>query len=184
MGFDEIQYDYVRFPSDGDLSTANFAGEYTEENRVATIVDFLELTQEQLRLTGAKLGADVFGIIAVYPEDQGIGQRLPDFAEVVDYLHPMIYPSHFDVGSIGVDGHPNDFPYETLDISVGLGMAKIPGMELKMRPWLQDFTLGDRVYGAEEVRAQIDATMKHGSSGWMHWNADSSVTEGALEPES
>jgi hypothetical protein len=184
MGFDEIQYDYVRFPSDGDLTTANFAGDYTEENRVATIVEFLETTQEQLRPTGAKLGADVFGIIAVYPEDQGIGQRMADFAEVVDYLHPMIYPSHFDVGSIGVDGHPNDFPYETLDISVGLGMAKIPGMELKMRPWLQDFTLGERVYGAEEVRAQIDATMENGASGWMLWNADSVVTEGAMEPAS
>lgn len=184
MGFDEIQYDYVRFPSDGDLSTANFAGDYTEANRVSTIVEFLEMTQEQLRPLGAKLGADVFGIIAVYPEDQGIGQRMSDFAAIVDFVHPMIYPSHFDVGSISVDGHPNDFPYETLDISVGLGVAKIPGMELKMRPWLQDFTLGEREYGPEEVRAQIDATMKHGSSGWMLWNADSSVTEGAMEPRS
>jgi hypothetical protein len=57
-------------------------------------------------------------------------------------------------------------------------------MELKMRPWLQDFTLGERVYGAEEVRAQIDATMENGASGWMLWNADSVVTEGAMEPAS
>ena len=182
MGFDEVQYDYVRFPSDGDLQTANFAGDYTEESRVGTIVEFLELTQEQLRPTGVKLGADVFGIIAVYPEDQGIGQRMLDFAEVVDFIHPMVYPSHFNAGSIGVDGHPNDFPYETLDISIGLGQAKIPGLELKMRPWLQDFTLGDLEYGPEEVRAQIDATMDNGASGWMLWNADSVVTVGALQP--
>jgi hypothetical protein len=182
FGFDEVQYDYVRFPSDGDLSTANFAGEYSEESRVSTIVEFLEMTQEQLRPTGVKLGADVFAIVAVYPEDQGIGQRLYDFTLVVDYIHPMAYPSHYGEGSIGVDGHPNDFPYETLDITIGLGMAKIPGMELRMRPWIQDFSWGDRAYGPDEVRAQIDATMENGSSGWMHWNADSGVTEGALDP--
>ncbi|MBX3071957.1 MAG: hypothetical protein KF883_15740 [Thermomicrobiales bacterium] len=183
MGFDEVQYDYVRFPSDGDLNNADFAGEYTsEEVRVGTIVEFLEMTQEQLRPTGVKLGADVFGIIAVYPEDQGIGQRMLDFAEVVDFIHPMVYPSHFNEGSIGVDGHPNSFPYETLDITIGLGQAKMPGMELKMRPWLQDFTLGDPPYGPEQVRAQIDATMDNGASGWMLWNADSEVTVGALNP--
>lgn len=180
MGFDEIQYDYVRLPSDGDLTTANFAGEYNEESRVGTIVAFLEMTQNQLRPTGAKLGADVFGIIAVYPQDQGIGQRMLDFAEVVDFIHPMVYPSHFSEGSIGVDGHPNDFPYETLDITIGLGVAKIPGMELKMRPWLQDFDWDSRAYGPAEIRAQIDGTMKHGASGWMLWNAASNVTVGGL----
>jgi len=94
----------------------------------------------------------------------------------------MVYPSHFNEGSIGVDGHPNSFPYETLDITIGLGQAKMPGLELKMRPWLQDFTLGDPPYGPEEVRAQIDATMDNGASGWMLWNADSEVTVGALNP--
>jgi len=183
MGFDEVQYDYVRFPSDGDLTTAAFAGDYaSEETRVATIVEFLEMTQEQLRPTGTKLGADIFGIIAVYPEDQGIGQRMLDFTEVVDFIHPMVYPSHFNEGSIGVDGHPNSFPYETLDITIGLGQAKIPGLELKMRPWLQDFTMGEPEYGPEQVRAQIDATMDNGASGWMLWNPDSEVTVGALEP--
>ncbi len=183
MGFDEVQYDYVRFPSDGDLNTADFAGDYTsEETRVSTIVQFLKMTQEQLRPTGVKLGADVFGIIAVYPEDQGIGQRMLDFAEVVDFIHPMVYPSHYNEGSIGVDGHPNSFPYETVDITIGLGQAKIPGLELKMRPWLQDFTLGEPEYGPEQVRAQIYATMENGASGWMLWNPDSKVTVGALDP--
>ncbi|CAN5785317.1 hypothetical protein BH23CHL5_BH23CHL5_17030 [soil metagenome] len=184
MGFDEIQYDYVRLPSDGDLNTANFAGEYNEESRVGTIVAFLEMTQDQLRPTGAKLGADVFGIIAVYPQDQGIGQRMLDFAEVVDFIHPMVYPSHFTEGSIGVDGHPNDFPYETLDITIGLGVAKIPGMALKMRPWLQDFSWDSREYGPAEIRDQIDGTMKHGASGWMLWNAGSTVTIGGLSEAS
>lgn len=185
MGFDEIQYDYVRFPSDGDLTTAEFGAEYdySEEGRVGTIVEFLAQSKAALEPLGAKLAADVFGIIAVYPEDQGIGQRLPDFAEVVDYVCPMAYPSHFNVGSIGVDGEPNDFPYETLEITIGLGMAKIPGQELKMRPWIQDFTWGEREYGPDEVRAQINATMEQGASGWMLWNAGSAVTVGALEPE-
>jgi hypothetical protein len=186
MGFDEIQYDYVRFPSDGDLSVAEFGEEfsYTEEERVGTIVEFLKVSKAALEPLGVKLAADVFGIISVYNQDQGIGQRLPDFAEVVDYVCPMVYPSHFNEGSIGVDGHPNAFPYETLDITIGIGVSMIPGRELKMRPWIQDFTWGEPPYGPEEVKAQIDATMKNGASGWMLWNASSTVTAGALAPES
>lgn len=182
LGFDEIQYDYVRFPSDGDLTTAEFGDNYNEEGRVGAIVEFLKLSKEALEPLGAKLAADVFGIVAVYPEDQGIGQRLADFAPYVDYLCPMIYPSHFEDGSIGVSGAPNAYPYETVEITMYLGMQKIEGMELKMRPWLQDFTMGDPPYGPAEVRAQIDATMEYGASGWMLWNARGEVTVEALAP--
>ncbi len=184
MGFDEIQYDYIRFPSDGDLSTSDFGPVWDEEARVGAIVSFLEMTQKQLKLTGTKLAVDVFGVAAVFPDDQGIGQRIADFAPVVDYVCPMVYPSHFDDGFMGLAGNPNDLPYETIELSIGLGQQKIPGMELKMRPWLQDFSWGDREYGPEEVRAQIDATMDQGASGWMLWNPDSYVTIGALQPSS
>ena len=181
MGFDEIQYDYIRFPSDGDLSTSDFGPVWDEEARVGAIVGFLEMTQQQLKLTGAKLAVDVFGVAAVFPDDQGIGQRIADFAPSVDYVCPMVYPSHFDDGFMGLPGNPNDLPYETIELAIGLGQQKIPGMELKMRPWLQDFSWGDREYGPEEVRAQIDATMDQGASGWMLWNPDSYVTIGALQ---
>lgn len=180
MGFDEIQYDYIRFPSDGDLSTADFGPNYTEDGRVATIVDFLKETKKQLEPTGAKLAVDIFGIVAVYPDDQGIGQRLADIAPVVDYVCPMVYPSHFDPTSIDVGGVPNDHPYETIQLSLTLAKKKIPGLELKLRPWLQDFDLG-RHYTTEDVKVQIQAADEAGTSGWMLWNAANQYTQDALK---
>ena len=183
FGFDEIQYDYIRFPSDGDLTTADFGPDYTEEGRVAAIVEFLIDSRKALEPTGAMLAVDVFGIIAIYPDDQGIGQRLADVTEVVDYVCPMIYPSHFDASSIDVGGEPNELPYETIELSVYLALEKMPGMELKLRPWLQDFPWGDEPYDADQVRAQIDATEDQAGSGWLLWNAGSEFTEDALNPE-
>jgi hypothetical protein len=183
LGFDEIQYDYIRFPSDGDLSTADFAGDYSEEGRVGAITDFLKMTMEQLEPTGVKLAVDVFGIVAVYGDDQGIGQRVADIAPIVDYVCPMVYPSHFNSTSLDVGGEPNDFPYETIEVSMALAKQKMEGMELKLRPWLQDFDLG-REYTADDVQAQIQASDEAGVSGWMLWNAANEYTEAALEPES
>ena len=171
LGFDEIQYDYIRFP-DGDLTGADFGKAYNDvEKRVGAVTTLLEMTQDALRPLGVALSADVFGWMLLVNDDQGIGQRFPDVAAVVDYISPMIYPSHFPDGSVAVPGHPNDFPYDTIAISLRMGMAKIPGTELKMRPWLQDFTLpGQTEYGPAEIRAEIDATEDSGASGWMVWN--------------
>ena len=184
LGFDEIQYDYIRFP-DGDLSGADFGEDYLDvEKRIGALTTLLEMTRDALRPRGVMLSADVFGWMLLVDDDQGIGQRFPDIAEVVDYISPMVYPSHFPEGSVAVDGHPNDFPYETIDISMRLGMAQIPGAELKMRPWLQDFSLpGMTEYGASEIRAQIDAAEASGASGWMIWNIDATYVEGAYKLE-
>ncbi|MEA2514128.1 MAG: hypothetical protein QOJ59_3615 [Thermomicrobiales bacterium] len=183
MGFDEVQYDYIRFPSDGDLTTADFGPDYSEEARVGAIVDFLKLSKKALEPTGAKLAVDIFGIVAIYGDDQGIGQRLADIAPHVDYVCPMIYPSHFDASSIDVGGEPNDLPYETIELSLAMAKKKMPGMELKLRPWLQDFNLG-RDYTADDVRAQIRATDDADASGWMLWNAANEYTDDALDPAS
>jgi hypothetical protein len=184
LGFDEVQYDYVRFPSDGDLSTADFGPNWSEDARVGAIHDFLKMAHHQIQPTGAKLSADVFGIVAVYPDDQGIGQRLVDLAPVVDYLCPMVYPSHFDPTSIDVGGEPNDHPYETVSLALTTLAKRIPGMELKIRPWLQDFTLsGMSAYGAQQVDDQIKAAEETGS-GWLLWNEDGQFTEDALKQDS
>jgi hypothetical protein len=185
MGFDEIQFDYVRFPSDGDLSNAEFGKEHTyqEDERVATIVSFLSTARDQLTAHGVKTGADVFAIIAIFPDDQGIGQRFADFTKVVDYISPMAYPSHFTGGPLGMDGEPNAAPYETLQITMRSAAEKVPGMVLKIRPWLQDFTMGDPPYGVEQVGDEIRATIEGGASGWMLWNPNSEFTAGALAPD-
>lgn len=184
MGFDEIQFDYVRFPSDGDLSTAEFGQEhtYSEDERVSTIVNFLSMARDQLTAHGVKTAADVFAIVAIYPDDQGIGQRFADFTQVVDYISPMAYPSHFTSGPLGMDVPPNEEPYETLQITMNSAASKVPGMVLKIRPWLQDFTMGDPPYGVEQVGDEIRGTMEGGASGWMLWNPDSEFTTGALAP--
>lgn len=183
LGFDEIQYDYVRFPTDGDLSTMDFGLEFNEENRVAAISKFLEQSHNALRPTGAKLSADVFGFTALVPDDLGIGQDITELAPYLDYISPMVYPSHFPDGSMGLEGQPNNFPYETIELSMSAGKSQL-GSALQLRPWLQDFDYWDMIpYGVKEVRAQIDAANDVGTSGWMLWDPDNVYTAGALGPD-
>ncbi len=174
LGFDEVQYDYIRFPSDGDLTTADFGDDYSEEARRAAITGAVAAGANAVREGGARFAIDLFPIIVIYGDDQGIGQTLQDLAPLADYINLMIYPSHYAEGNIPVDGHPNDFPSETVSYTLEKAEEVAPGSRLKMRPWLQDFSYpleGFTEYGADEVRAQIEATEEADVSGWMLWNA-------------
>jgi hypothetical protein len=186
LGFDEIQYDYIRFPSDGDLRTADFGTEYSEANRRAAITGAVALGSEKVRGAGAQFAIDLFPIIALMGDDQGIGQTLQDLAPLADYVCLMVYPSHYVEGNIPVDGHPNDFPAETVTYTLERSQEVVPGTMAKMRPWLQDFTYpleGYSAYGPAEVRAQIDAAEAMGVSGWLLWNAAGEFEVEALAPE-
>ncbi len=188
MGFDEIQYDYVRFPSDGDLTVADFGPDYSQEAREGAITAFVERSAEEIRPTGAKLALDLFGIIGLFNNDQGIGQRLSQLAPLVDYVCLMIYPSHFDDDGIirSAPGAPNDYPSETITESLERAAEIVPDSVDKFRPWLQDFTQpldGFMEYGPEEVRAQIDAADAFGGNGWMLWNPNNEPSVEALRPE-
>jgi hypothetical protein len=186
LGFDEIQYDYIRFPTDGDLSRVAYGIPNSQENREAAIEKFLQRSYERLIPTGAKLSADVFGYTVLVQDDLGIGQNLDQLAPHVDFLSPMVYPSHWPEGSLAVDGHPNDFPYETIEISMGLAVQQLDGQRLKLRPWLQDFDYwieGSQPYGDAEVRAQIDAVEDLGLSGWLIWDPNNRYHDGAYLPE-
>ena len=183
-GFDEIQFDYVRFPTDGDLGAMDFGREVTESVQIDTISSFLGEAGTNVATAGAKVGADVFGFTLIV-DDIGIGQNVRRLAEIIDYVCPMVYPSHFPDGSIAVDGQPNDFPYETIEISLSSGEEKVAGLRGKLRPWLQDFSLpGMSAYGAAQVRAQIDAAEANGAAGWMVWNAASVYDADAFAPAS
>lgn len=186
LGFDEVQYDYIRFPSDGDLKTADFGNDYSEEMRRAAITGAVAMGAEATRANGAVFAIDLFPIIALFGNDQGIGQTLQDLTPLADYVCLMIYPSHYEYGNIPVDGHPNDFPGETVAYTLEQAEALVPGTALKMRPWLQDFNYPDpayREYGPADVRAQIDAAEAAGVSGWILWNAAGTYEVEALEPE-
>ncbi|MBA2468145.1 MAG: GTP-binding protein [Chloroflexia bacterium] len=183
FGFDEIQYDYVRFPTDGDLSTMDFGVEFTQASRENAIEGFLAHSRERLLPTGAKQSADVFGFTMVVGDDLGIGQNFPQLAAHVDYLSPMVYPSHYSDGQFGLPGHPNDFPYEIVDISLRAGVKLLGGDALQIRPWLQDFDLyGMAPYAAEDVRAQIRAANELGTSGWMLWDPENRYRRDNLDP--
>lgn len=180
LGFDEIQLDYIRFPSDGPLDEAEYGVPHNAETRAAAIRDFLAGVRAALAPTPAYLAVDVFGLTFWELSDGGIGQNLEAIAPVVDYICPMIYPSHFYPGSMGFD-IPNDHPYEVILWSLENGGERVPEAAPKFRPWLQDFSYGEGIpYGDAEVRAQIDAAEDFGSSGWMLWNAASDYHEGAL----
>lgn len=184
MGFDEIQYDYIRLPSD-NIEHADFPFDWQDpDQRMAPITGFVKESYAALQPTGAKFALDIFGIIAVLPNDQNIGQRITELAPYVDYLCPMIYPSHFSAGFFDLDD-PNMHPYETIKGAMEAANSQIPGMEKKLRPWLQDFSepwLDNYAYTADDVRAQIKAAREEGASGWLLWNIDNTYTVDALKP--
>ena len=185
LGFDEVQYDYIRFPSDGDLRTADFGNSYSEEERRAAIEGAVALGAEKVHAAGAQFAVDLFPIVALLGDDEGIGQTLQDLAPLADYVCLMIYPSHYERGNIPVDGHPNDFPAETVTYTLERSQEWAPGTMRKMRPWLQDFTYpleGYRPYGPDDVREEIDAAEAMGVSGWMLWNAAGDFHQTALKP--
>ncbi len=143
LGFDEIQYDYVRFPSDGDLTTADFGQEYTAEAREAAITAFMKRSYEAIHAEGGRLAADLFGFVTIVDDEQYIGQRFSALEPYLDYVCMMIYPSHFSEGNIAsAPGHPNDYPYETIFESLERAEQNAPGSSAKFRPWLQDFSYG------------------------------------------
>jgi hypothetical protein len=183
LGFDEIQLDYMRFPSDGPLDQADYGiEEHNEETRVAAITGFLERSHEAIMPTRAYLGGDIFGLALWELGDGGIGQNLEAITPYLDYIKPMIYPSHFYPGSMGFD-IPNDHPYEVILYSLENAAQRIPDDVDKLRPWLQDFSHGEgREYGPDEVRLQIDASDDFGATGWMLWSASNNYQEDALEP--
>ncbi|MDQ3673809.1 MAG: putative glycoside hydrolase, partial [Gemmatimonadota bacterium] len=188
LGFEEIQYDYVRFPSDGDLGPADFGQEYTAEARETAITEFVKRSSEAIHAVGGKLAVDLFGFVTLENDEQWIGQKFSKLEPYVDFVCMMIYPSHFEEGNIAsAPGHPNDYPYETIMESLERAEANVPGSKAKFRPWLQDFSYGFnglRDYEAEDVRAQIDAAEEFGASGWLLWGDPFNVTVEALQPES
>lgn len=196
LGFDEIQFDYIRFPSDGNLEGATFKGPRDWRNNpdemYNTIGRLMQRAQRAINGAGAYFGVDVFGYVAWKPQPN-IGQNLQVMGKYADYVYPMVYPSHFVFGELGYE-NPAAYPFEIVDFSMQKVKDQLIGeaSRAKVRPWLQDFTLiwvPDKYivdYGAKEVRAQIDAAEKNvanGVAGWALWDPDNNYEDGALKPE-
>jgi peptidoglycan/xylan/chitin deacetylase (PgdA/CDA1 family) len=176
-GFDEIQFDYVRFPSDGAIRQATFADENSEENRIAAITGFLSQAREALAPYPVKLAVDVFGYTTWRTNDMGIGQQIEAMAPYMDVLSPMLYPSTFE------DGLPRmpeyklavAFPYEIVNKSSlnAINRLKDINPALEVRPWIQDFpdySFDRRTYTPDEIRLQMEGARQAGARGWMLWD--------------
>lgn len=194
VGFDEINFDYIRFPSDGNMSDISFPfSSSTPKSKV--LKSFFEYLHNNLEDSGLKISADVFGMVTTSKDDMGIGQVLENALPYFDYISPMVYPSHYSDVFENLK-NPESHPYETVSISMkravlradnfeNLSSTTIPIIDgshyrAKLRPWLQDFSL--RVsYGSKEVREQIKATYDSGLDSWLLWSASNKYTSGGLE---
>lgn len=175
LGFDDVLYDYVRRP-DGGIEQMRFPGLHTTPE--AGIAEFLRDTQTAVRSRGALLGASVFGISVDRPTQ--IAQDLPQMAKYVDYVAPMVYPSHWGPGEFGV-ADPNTAPYEIVHRSLGKFAQAVAGSDAQIIPWLQDFSLGAS-YGPAEVGAQIKGAADNGMHSFLMWAPNCRYHGEALTP--
>jgi len=181
LGFDEVQFDYIRFPSDGDITAIVYDEKQTPETRSATLRAFMERLAAELKPFGVFTSADVFGLtVWVEPySDMGIGQRVQDIAPYVDYLCPMLYPSTFEPGNLG-HANPALYPYDVIYRSQLEAVKRVP-VTTKVRPWLQHYSLNGVFYGPEQYQAQRQAADDAGSCGWTFWNSGGKYNEEFFE---
>lgn len=189
-GFKEIQFDYVRFPTDGDRSKIDYGPAAEKETKYEAIAAFLTYAREELKEYGVYVSADIFGLVTTVSDDMGLGQQLEALSTAADILSPMVYPSHYALGTYGVP-KPDFDPYTIVFTSMNRARERIEAVETdkpkaKLRPWLQDFTatyLGEgyyKPYREDEIRAQIKATYDAGLEEWILWNASNRYTWDAL----
>jgi hypothetical protein len=178
-GFEEIQFDYIRFPSDGKTRLCRYSRpNSTPASSTEALRQFLALAREKLKPLGVKISIDTFGLTASVDNGMGIGQRLDQMIDEVDYVSPMMYPSHYRKGEYGLK-NPNRQPYLTVHQGVGDALTRMSKPE-QLRPYLQDFSLGVR-YTAPFVRAQIRAAEELGVRGWILWNPQNHYTWAAVQ---
>ena len=172
-GIDEIQFDYVRFPAEGDQADAQFSfqSEHPEWPRPKVISDFLERAYNQLHPLGVLVSLDVFGVMAWQrPVDlANTGQDIPTMARFCDVLSPMIYPSHF----FGMDGFatPGDAPEHFIGESMDRFRKVTAGSDVVLRPWLQAFAWRTKTYSPDYVHTQMRVAREKGGIGYLFWNA-------------
>jgi hypothetical protein len=181
-GFDEIQFDYVRFPDAVGLAFANARDENT---RVAAITGFLREARKRLTPYNVFTAMDSFGYVCWNENDTGIGQRIEDLATAVDIISPMLYPSGFQ---FGIPGYRNPVanPYEIVHLSLKECNRRTANTPVRFRPWLQAFTdyaFGGKVFGADEIAKQVKASRDAGTDGWMLWNPRNVYSTNDIKPE-
>lgn len=175
LGFDEVQFDYVRFPA-GQTATVSGQLSLTQDERVAAIESFLGVAREALQPMSCAVSADIFSIVVSMPDDQGLGQRPEELSRSVDALSPMVYPSHYSPGWLGF-ADPNDHPYEVTAGAIDDALVRLTSDTI-LRPWLQAFW-----WSNDQIRQAIQAAEDR-DVGWLLWNVRSNFDRAAIPTDS
>ncbi len=179
VGFDEINFDYIRFPAKKGLKLSK---ENTPKNRIKAIEDFLKLAQKRLRRYGVFISVDTYGNVCWEKGDVGIGQKIESLGKYSDYISPMLYPSGFSRGSFGLKS-PSSSPYIVIYRSINNIKDRIDPK--RIRPWLQyfkDYAHTKKHYKKFEIDEQIRASVDANTSGWMMWSPSSRYNLNYFKP--
>jgi hypothetical protein len=169
LGFDEIQFDYVRCP---DTKGIVFSQPSNQETRTKAVTGFLEAAYKALAPYNVMVAADIFGYVLWNLDDTGIGQKINAAVNAVDIVSPMLYPSGYHLG-IPNYRNPVKHPYEIVFLSLKRAQERTNASPLRFRPWLQafrDYAFGGGDFAEDRMRIQIKASDEFGASGWMFWN--------------
>ncbi|PIU18348.1 MAG: hypothetical protein COT18_10720 [Elusimicrobia bacterium CG08_land_8_20_14_0_20_59_10] len=182
-GFEEIQFDYIRYPSEGNISQCLYSKPHNSKSAVANLKNFLAYARKRLAPYEVKMSVDVFGLTTSAKDDMGIGQDMKTLTAGADFIYPMMYPSHYARGAYGIK-NPNASPYRVIDRGLKDAMLRLGPGYAKLRPYLQDFSLFGVHYGQAEVRAQLIAARLNLLESWVLWNPANKYTWSALTPHS
>ncbi|MGM0437873.1 MAG: putative glycoside hydrolase [Bacillota bacterium] len=175
LGFDEIQFDYVRYPS---LRNGSFVFDKNHNEKIEVIDDFVETAYRELDNFNKNVSIDIFGLVTSISNGMSIGQKYETLSKSAKIISPMVYPSHYSAGVFDLK-NPEKRPYETVHYSMKDALEKA-SHKVVLRPWLQDFTINHK-YEAKDVIAQIKAVEELGISEWLLWNSNSRYTEEAIK---
>jgi len=176
LGFGEIQFDYIRFPEPYPSLPKQVFPSSNDLSKPAALAMYLKDAKTRLNKLGVRSTADIFGLVTTVGGALEVGQDWEKISPVVDVVLPMVYPSHYPRGSLGVP-YPNADPYKIIHIAISRARERDKKLGISepehIRPWLQAFTLGKPEYGAEQLREEKRAVYESGYDGWVMWNPGS-----------
>lgn len=179
FGFDEINFDYIRFPSDGKMSQVVYT--MGDKTKYQVMAEFYRYLSTGLSRQPVWISFDMFGLVmeTIDENDMNIGQRLVDAVDNADFICPMMYPSHYPAGHLGLH-NPADYPFQVIVNGMEKGVPFFQDKRAKVRPWIQAFDLG-AIYDGTKIRAEIEAVEKYTDAGWLLWNASNRYTDAGLK---
>jgi hypothetical protein len=176
-GFDEVQFDYVRFPDGGDLNDCEFPHRPEGKDYSYAIENFLRAAVDSLAQYPVKVSADFFGIVPWEDRSYLLGQHLERSGHIVDYIYPMVYPSHFPDFWYKKEGIKYSEPEKVIAGSCTRGNQQLEGKRAALRPWLQGFDYKVRGFNYKYIVTQIKASEEAGCREWFIWNAKCDYSE-------